>query len=110
MTTSEHVRETSDQTFAEDVPRAGRPVLVDFTAGWCGPCKSLAPILDAVAAETADRLDVVKLDIDANPETTNAYAVRGVPTLLLFKDGQPVASQVGVLPKGRLAAWVDGAL
>lgn len=110
MTTIEHVRETSDRSFAADVLHATKPVLVDFSAGWCGPCQALAPILDALAAEKADRLDVVKLDVDANPDTTNRYGVRSLPTLLLFQNGQPVAQQAGLLPKARLAAWIDGAL
>jgi thioredoxin 1 len=110
MATIEHVRETSDRSFADDVLHAAKPVLVDFSAGWCGPCQALAPILDAVAAEKADRLEVVKLDVDANPEITNRYAVRSVPTLLLFQGGQPVARQAGLLPKARLAAWIEGAL
>lgn len=111
-TTTGQIRETSDRAFADDVLRQaeGRPVLVDFTASWCGPCKALAPILDAVAAERADRLDVVKLDVDANPSTATAYGIRSVPTLILFKGGQPVASQAGLVPKGRLTAWIDGSL
>jgi thioredoxin 1 len=85
-------------------------VLVDFSAGWCGPCQALAPVLEAVAADEAARLDVVKLDVDANPETATRYAIRGLPTLLLFKDGEPVASHVGLLPKARLKAWIEDAL
>lgn len=104
------VREVSDLSFDDDVVRAAGPVLVDFSAGWCGPCQTLAPILDAVAADEAERLTVVKLDVDANPATATRYAIRGLPTLLLFKDGEPVASQVGLLPKGRLKAWIDQSL
>lgn len=110
MATIEHVRKTSDRSFAEDVLHATKPVLVAFSAAWCGPCQALAPILDALAAEKADRLEVVKLDVDANPETTNRYGVRSLPTLLLFQGGQPVAQQAGLMPKARLAAWIDGAL
>jgi thioredoxin 1 len=104
------VREVNDLSFDNDVVRAAGPVLVDFSAGWCGPCQALAPILDAVAADEAERLTVVKLDVDANPATATRYAIRGLPTLLLFKDGEPVASQVGLLPKGRLKAWIDQSL
>ncbi len=110
MTTTKHVRETDDGAFARDVLGAGRPVLVDFTAGWCGPCQALAPVLEGVAADKAGEVDVVKLDVDANPSTATAYAVRGLPTLMLFRDGQPVASQVGVLPKARLTAWIERSL
>ena len=110
MTDNRHVREVSDRSFADEVLKAGRPVLVDFSAGWCGPCQALAPVLEAVAGDEADRLTVVKLDVDANPETATRYGVRGLPTLLLFKDGQPVASHVGLLPKVRLKGWIDNAL
>jgi thioredoxin 1 len=104
------VRPVTDLTFADDVLAAERPVLVDFFAGWCGPCQALAPILEDIAAEQAGRVEVVQLDVDANPETTNRLGVRGLPTLVLFKNGQPVASQVGALPKGRLKAWLADAL
>lgn len=110
MAEHELVREVSDLSFEDDVVRAAGPVLVDFSAGWCGPCQALAPILDAVAADEADRLTVVKLDVDANPATATRYAIRGLPTLLLFKEGEPVASQVGLLPKGRLKAWIEQSL
>lgn len=110
MAESEFVRDVSDASFAEDVLQAEGPVLVDFSAGWCGPCQHLAPILDAVAAAEADRLRVVKLDVDANPATATRYGIRGLPTLLLFKGGEPIASQVGLLPKARLKTWIDQSL
>lgn len=110
MAESASVREVTDLSFADDVLQRTKPVLVDFSAGWCGPCQALAPVLEAVAADEALRLDVVKLDVDANPETATRYAIRGLPTLLLFKDGAPVASHVGLLPKARLKAWIEDAL
>jgi thioredoxin 1 len=100
------VRPVTDASFAADVLGAGRPVLVDFFADWCGPCRTLAPIVEQIADEHAGRLGVVKLDVDANPETAGRFGIRSLPTLVLFKDGAPVASQVGALPKTRLAAWL----
>lgn len=110
MAESERIKEVTDLSFADDVLQAKRPVLVDFSAGWCSPCQALAPILDAVAGTEAERLDVVKLDVDANPETATRYGIRGLPTLLLFKAGEPVASHVGMLPKARLKDWISSSL
>jgi thioredoxin 1 len=100
------VRQVSDASFAEEVLAAPRPVLVDFFAGWCGPCHAIAPSLEQLAEERAGEVEIVKLDVDANPETTGRFGIRGLPTLMLFKDGAPVATQVGVLPKARLRAWL----
>lgn len=107
MTEIKAVREITDGSFASDVLAAPGPVLVDFTASWCGPCKALAPILEDLAQENAGKVTVVKLDVDANPETAVRFGIRSVPTLFLFKDGEPVSSQVGLLPKARLQAWID---
>jgi len=85
-------------------------VLVDFHAEWCGPCHALAPTLAQIAEENAGVVDFVKLDVDKNPDVTNRFAIRGLPTLMLFKAGQPVASHVGVLPKARLKAWLADAV
>ncbi|MBV8616416.1 MAG: thioredoxin TrxA [Acetobacteraceae bacterium] len=105
---SANTKPVTDQSFEADVLKASEPVLVDFWAEWCGPCKMIAPALDELAGEFAGRLTVAKVNIDENPTTPNAYAVRGVPTLILFKDGKPAATQVGALPKSRLKEWIAG--
>ena len=104
------VRPVTDLSFATDVLGAERPVLVDFHAEWCGPCHALAPSLAQIAEENAGQVDFVKLDVDANPGVTTQVGIRGLPTLMLFKAGQPVATQVGVLPKARLKAWLADAV
>ncbi len=96
------VAEVTDADFAAEVIAAELPVLVEFTADWCPPCRQIAPVLSAVAAEEGHRLKVVQLDVDTNPETTNAYGVLSMPTLMVFRDGQPVKSMVGARPKRRL--------
>ncbi|WP_327396644.1 thioredoxin [Streptomyces phaeochromogenes] len=96
------VAEVTDADFEAEVIGADLPVLVEFTADWCPPCRQIAPVLSAVASEERDRLKVVQLDVDTNPETTNAYGVLSMPTLIVFRDGQPVKSMVGARPKRRL--------
>ncbi|MGW8729707.1 thioredoxin [Streptomyces sp. NPDC055808] len=96
------VDEVTDETFADEVRGSGLPVLVEFTADWCGPCRQLAPVLSAMAVEEADRLKIVQLDVDRNPETTTRYGVLSMPTLMVFVDGEPVKSMVGARPKRRL--------
>ena len=103
---SEAVKQVTDASFASDVLAAERPVLVDFFAGWCGPCHAIAPSLEQIAAERSGEVDVVKLDVDANPDTTTRFAIKSLPTLILFKAGEPIAKQVGALPKARLRAWL----
>ncbi len=97
----------SDSSFQRDVIESGNPVLVDFWAEWCGPCKAIAPALEELATEFGDRVTVAKLNIDENPETPTRYRVRGIPTLLLFKDGEVAATKVGAAPKSDLASWVE---
>jgi thioredoxin 1 len=101
------VPETTDAAFAEDVLRSTRPVLVDFTASWCGPCRMIAPVLAQIATEEADRLKVVSLDVDANPETTRRYQVLGMPTLILFVGGEPVTQLVGARPRAAILRELD---
>jgi thioredoxin 1 len=100
----------TDETFETDVLKASGPVLVDFWAEWCGPCKMIAPALEEIGAEFAGRVTVAKVNIDENPSTPNTYGVRGIPTLILFKDGKPAATKVGAAPKSQLKEWVSGAL
>ncbi len=99
----------SDTDFEEKVLKADKPVLVDYWAEWCGPCKMIAPALEELASEIDD-LTVAKLNIDENPQTPSKYGVRGIPTLMIFKDGQVVATKVGALPKGALGDWVRSQL
>ncbi|GBQ24877.1 thioredoxin TrxA [Gluconacetobacter sacchari] len=107
---SENTVAVSDATFESDVLKAEGPVLVDFWAEWCGPCKMIAPALEEIGAELKGKLTVAKVNIDDNPNTPNAYAVRGIPTLILFKDGKPAATKVGALPKSQLKDWVKSSI
>ncbi len=103
---SENTVAVTDDTFKTDVLDAKGAVLVDFWAEWCGPCKMIAPALEEIAAEYKGKLTVAKVDIDDNPTSPNTYGVRGIPTMILFKDGKPVATKVGAAPKSELKAWV----
>ncbi len=100
----------SDDSFETDVLKSGQPVLVDFWAEWCGPCKQIAPTLDELSGDKDGQLTVAKLNIDENPMTPSKYGVRGIPTLMLFKDGQVASMKVGSLPKSQLYDWVDSVL
>ncbi len=103
-------KNVTDQSFATDVLGADKPVLVDFWAEWCGPCKMIAPALEELSQTMGDKVTIAKLNIDENPDTPGKYGVRGIPTMLLFKNGEPVAQKVGALPKSQLAAWLEGVL
>ena len=104
---SELIKHLSDASFEADVLKAGTPVLVDYWAEWCGPCKMIAPVLDEIAQTYAGKLKVCKLNIDENQETPPKYGVRGIPTLMLFKNGNVEATKVGALSKSQLAAFLD---
>jgi thioredoxin 1 len=99
--------DVTDGNFEEEVLASDKPVLVDYWAEWCGPCKMTAPILDEVADEYTDKLKVAKLNIDDNPNTPPKYGVRGIPTMMLFKDGQVEATKVGALSKAQLESFID---
>ena len=101
---SKHV---SDDDFEKDVLKGSGLILVDFWAEWCGPCKQVGPILDEIAGEMKDKLTVAKVNIDNNPETPQKFGVRGIPTMILFKDGQVVSTKVGAMPKSKLVEWID---
>ena len=104
---SEHIHYVTDDSFAADVLQSQQPVLLDYWAEWCGPCKMIAPILDEIAKEYAGRLKVAKLNIDDNQETPASYGVRGIPTLMLFKNGNVEATKVGAISKSQLTAFID---
>ena len=104
---NENIIHTSDANFQDDVINSDTPVLVDYWAEWCGPCKMIAPILDEVAGEYTDRLKICKIDVDANQETPPKYGIRGIPTLMLFKNGEVEATKVGALSKSQLQAFLD---
>ncbi|MCW9035464.1 MAG: thioredoxin TrxA [Rhodospirillales bacterium] len=103
-------KHVSDDSFDTDVLKSEGPVLVDFWAEWCGPCKQIAPALDELATNMEGKVTVAKINIDENPGTPSKYGVRGIPTLMLFKDGQVAATKIGALPKNKLIEWVESVI
>jgi thioredoxin 1 len=104
---SDQILHISDDSFEAEVLKSDQPVLIDYWAEWCGPCKMIAPVLDEIADEYAGRLKVGKLNIDDNPNTPPRYGIRGIPTLMLFKDGEVEATKVGAVSKAQLVAFID---
>ncbi|NYT85761.1 thioredoxin TrxA [Pollutimonas harenae] len=107
---SESIKHVSDASFEADVINSDVPVLVDYWAAWCGPCKMIAPLLDEAAKQYEGRVIIAKVDVDANPDTAAKFGVRGIPTLMLFKDGKAAATKVGALSKSQLTAFLDESL
>lgn len=104
---SDNIIHVSDDSFEQEVLQSEMPVLIDYWAEWCGPCKMIAPVLDEVASEYADKVRVAKLNIDENPGTPPKYGIRGIPTLMLFKNGEVEATKVGAVSKAQLTAFLD---
>ena len=100
----------TDDSFEEEVLKSETPVLVDYWAEWCGPCKAIAPILDEISADYSEKIQIAKVNIDENPVTPSKFGIRGIPTLMLFKDGDVAATKVGAVSKSQLAAFIDGNL
>lgn len=103
-------KQISDASFHQDVISSDRPVLVDFWAEWCGPCKMIGPSLEELSEEFGEQVTIAKLNIDENPDAPAKYGVRGIPTMILFKNGQPAATKVGAAPKSQLKGWIEGEL
>ena len=104
------MKHVTDASFDADVLKASGPVLVDFWAEWCGPCRQLGPSVEALAAEKGANIKVVKMNVDENPEAPSRYGVRSIPALMIFKNGELVAQTVGALPKSELFKWVEGSI
>jgi thioredoxin 1 len=103
-------KKITDTSFEADVINAGGPVLVDFWAEWCGPCRQIGPALEEISDELGDKVTIAKINIDENPDAPARFGVRGIPTMILFKDGQPAATKVGAAPKSQLKGWLEASL
>lgn len=104
------VHKVDNSNFQSDVLQASEPVVIDFWAEWCGPCKMIAPALEEISSEMGDKVKIAKVNIDENPELATQYGVRSIPTLLIFKDGEIVANKIGAAPKSQLSDWISGAI
>ncbi|MCK5444293.1 MAG: thioredoxin [Rhodospirillaceae bacterium] len=104
------MKHITDETFEADVIQSSTPVLIDFWAEWCGPCKQIAPALEEIEAELGEKVIIAKINIDENPQTPSKYGVRGIPTLMIFKDGEPASVKIGALPKNKLQEWIESSL
>ena len=104
------VSKVSDSTFASEVLKATSPVVVDFWAEWCGPCRSIAPALEEIAGSLGDKVKIVKLNVDENPQTAAKYGIQSIPTLMIFKDGQEASRQIGAAPRQKLEQWITTAV
>ena len=104
------VAPVSDKSFQADVLQSKEPVLVDFWAEWCGPCRAVGPVLDEVAGELQGKLKIVKLNVDENPETAAKYGIQSIPTLMIFKNGEMASRQIGASPKAKIVRWINGAV
>ncbi len=107
---SENIKHVTDSSFDQDVVKSGKPVLLDFWAEWCGPCKMIAPILEEVAKDYGDKVQIAKINVDENQEIPAKFGIRGIPTLILFKNGEIAAQKVGALAKSQLTAFLDSNL